>query len=47
METLNPESDENIIHNNNNELRSPPKILRDHPIQNIIGEINSNVQTRS
>lgn len=36
---------ENIVHNENI-IRSPLRILRDHPVQNIIGEVNTNVRTR-
>lgn len=38
--------DENIVHNEN-ELRSPPRILQDHPIENVIGKIDSHFRTRN
>ena len=46
IEISNLENNENIVHNNN-ELRSPPRVLRDHPSINVIGELNSSVRTRN
>lgn len=37
IKTINPD---------NNELKSPPKVLKDHPLDNIIGDINTKVSTR-
>ena len=36
IETINPD---------NNELKSPPKVLKDHPLHNIIVDINTKVST--
>ena len=33
--------------NDENEFRSPPRILKDHPIHNIIGDVTEKVKTRS
>ena len=35
-----------IINPDNNILKSPPRLLKDHPIDNIIGDINTKVATR-
>ena len=45
IETISSKDGDNIVHDI--ELKSSPKVLKDHPVQNIIGELNSNVRTRS